>query len=197
MEILMRDSLLKEAVADAKAIHSAAVANAKLSLEESFRPHLANMLSARLRNEVEGLTEDNDASSEIGSNGVTVDDPAPKEPSKASSDSSHIQNPGQEIEPLGEGLDEDLADGDEGTADPSFDPTLAPAPEGNGEGGYADDVSGIGGSEDGDDADDLDLDAIIRELEADIQNSGNGGNGEYHAPMAQTAPTPAIDSDDH
>ena len=40
--------LLKEAIADAKAVKETAIANAKSALEEAFTPHLKSMLSAKL-----------------------------------------------------------------------------------------------------------------------------------------------------
>ena len=40
--------LLKEAIADAKALKETAIANAKLALEEAFEPRLKSMLSAKL-----------------------------------------------------------------------------------------------------------------------------------------------------
>ena len=40
--------LLKEAIADAKAVKETAIANAKAALEESFTPHLKSMLAAKL-----------------------------------------------------------------------------------------------------------------------------------------------------
>lgn len=48
----MRD-LLKEAIADAKAVRETALANAKIALEEAFTPRLQSMLSARLAEEEE------------------------------------------------------------------------------------------------------------------------------------------------
>ena len=48
----MRD-LLKEAIADAKAVRETALANAKIALEEAFTPRLQSMISARLREEEE------------------------------------------------------------------------------------------------------------------------------------------------
>lgn len=45
--------LLKEAIADAKAVRETALANAKLALEEAFVPRLQSMLSARLAEEEE------------------------------------------------------------------------------------------------------------------------------------------------
>jgi hypothetical protein len=46
-DIIMSD-LLKEAIADAKAVRETALANAKMALEEAFTPHLKSMLSAKL-----------------------------------------------------------------------------------------------------------------------------------------------------
>jgi len=48
--------LLKEAIADAKAVKEVAIANAKAALEESFTPHLKNMLAQKI-NEMDELEE--------------------------------------------------------------------------------------------------------------------------------------------
>ena len=53
------NKLLKEAIADAKAVRETALANAKIALEETFRPRLQNMISARLAEE-EGMDDDMD-----------------------------------------------------------------------------------------------------------------------------------------
>jgi hypothetical protein len=45
------NKLLKEAIADAKAVRETAMANAKIALEEAFTPRLQSMLSARLAEE--------------------------------------------------------------------------------------------------------------------------------------------------
>ena len=42
--------ILKEAIADAKAVRETALQNAKMALEEAFTPQLKSMLSAKLRN---------------------------------------------------------------------------------------------------------------------------------------------------
>jgi hypothetical protein len=47
------NNLLKEAIADAKAVRETALANAKIALEEAFTPRLQSMLSARLAEEAE------------------------------------------------------------------------------------------------------------------------------------------------
>ena len=47
METIMSD-LLKEAIADAKAVRETALENAKIALQEAFAPQLKSMLSAKL-----------------------------------------------------------------------------------------------------------------------------------------------------
>ena len=68
----MKD-LLKEAIADAKAVRETALANAKLALEEAFTPRLQSMLSAKLAEEME------DEEPEIETEGEEMDvDTAPE-----------------------------------------------------------------------------------------------------------------------
>ena len=57
----MKD-LLKEAIADAKAVRETALANAKLALEEAFTPRLQSMLSAKLAEE---LSDDEEEMTEM------------------------------------------------------------------------------------------------------------------------------------
>ena len=52
------DNLLKEAIADAKAVRETALANAKIALEEAFTPHLKSMLSKKLQAEMDHEDED-------------------------------------------------------------------------------------------------------------------------------------------
>ena len=58
--------LLKEAIADAKAVRETALENAKMALEEAFTPHLKSMLSAKLSEEdvEEGMHDEDDPSRE-------------------------------------------------------------------------------------------------------------------------------------
>ena len=46
-------NLLKEAIADAKAVRETAIANAKLALEEAFTPKLQSMLSNKIEEELD------------------------------------------------------------------------------------------------------------------------------------------------
>ena len=49
----MAKDILKEAIADAKAVREVALANAKAALEEAFTPKLQSMLSAKLSEELD------------------------------------------------------------------------------------------------------------------------------------------------
>ena len=51
--------ILKEAIADAKSIKEAAIANAKVALEEAFTPYLKEKLSAKLA-EIDAMDEEMD-----------------------------------------------------------------------------------------------------------------------------------------
>ena len=52
------DDLLKEAIADAKAVRETALENAKMALEEAFTPRLQNMLSQKIQTEMEDEDEE-------------------------------------------------------------------------------------------------------------------------------------------
>jgi hypothetical protein len=68
----MKD-LLKEAIADAKAVRETALANAKLALEEAFTPRLTSMLSAKLAEEMSEEDEDMPAEDEMTHEGEEMD----------------------------------------------------------------------------------------------------------------------------
>ena len=52
------DDLLREAIADAKAVRETALANAKIALEEAFTPRLQSMLSKKIASEMEDKDEE-------------------------------------------------------------------------------------------------------------------------------------------
>ena len=54
------DDLLKEAIADAKAVRETALENAKMALEEAFTPRLQSMLSQKIQTEMEDDDEKKD-----------------------------------------------------------------------------------------------------------------------------------------
>ena len=49
--------ILKEAIADAKAVRETALENAKMALEEAFTPQIKSMLSAKLKEEEDDKEE--------------------------------------------------------------------------------------------------------------------------------------------
>jgi len=61
MEINKMDDLLREAIADAKAVRETALENAKIALEEAFTPRLQSMLSKKIQSEMEDSEENEDA----------------------------------------------------------------------------------------------------------------------------------------
>ena len=62
----MAKTILKEAIADAKAVREVALANAKAALEEAFTPKLQSMLSAKLSEELdEDLNEEEETNESV------------------------------------------------------------------------------------------------------------------------------------
>ena len=174
--------LLKEAIADAKAVRETAIANAKIALEEAFTPRLQSILSKKLQAEMEGdeeeadINEDNDVSSEIG--GGDNKQPATKA-NDDDTDLSGIANQSAEVGAEVEDYDKvkDLTEGEEESEEmeeeySTEDDEEAPAMEGEMES----------------DEDELDLESIIRELEAQIA----GEEGEEEVP----AEAPAMEGEE-
>ena len=60
------DDLLKEAIADAKAVRETALENAKIALEEAFTPRLQSMLSKKIQSEMDVEDEMEDEEAEEG-----------------------------------------------------------------------------------------------------------------------------------
>jgi hypothetical protein len=54
---MAKTDLLKQAIADAKAVKETALANAKLALQEAFQPTMMRMISDQIENEVDGEEE--------------------------------------------------------------------------------------------------------------------------------------------
>ena len=147
-----RSDLLKEAIADAKAVKETALANAKIALEEAFAPRIQSMLSTKLSEE---MYEEED-----------------------------MDNEEKAMAPVDEEMEDmDMADmGDETTEEPIGD-ELGDTITVNGEtyekvDDMEDEMEEPAGDDMGDDMDtmegmkmhdeDLELEAIIRELEEDL-----------------------------
>jgi len=67
---MANSKLLKEAIADAKAVKETALANAKLALEEAFTPRLQSMLTQKLRAEAEMEGDEEQVDEELSSDGI-------------------------------------------------------------------------------------------------------------------------------
>ena len=151
--------LLKEAIADAKAVRETALQNAKMALEEAFTPHLKSMLSAKL------------AEDEEEENSFTDDEDEDVKDPETAEDIARQYDEDDEEE-----VDIDIDAGDEEEVEQE--------PEEEDEGlGYDEseiiEIDGVKyapivseeeheGEEDLEQDEDLDLEAVIRELEQEI-----------------------------
>lgn len=66
--------LLKEAIADAKAVRETALANARLALEEAFAPRLQSMLTKKLKEEELEMDSEEEVSDEVDEGSYSEDD---------------------------------------------------------------------------------------------------------------------------
>jgi hypothetical protein len=171
------DNLLKEAIADAKAVKETALANAKIALEEAFTPKLQRMLSAKLAQEEDGeaaAAEDEDLEEQGDPEAMedTSDLPAEESGDEAYEDgdvedgmsedeveeNDDMEEEMGDTSAIGEGEeeweeDEMAADEDEEAVEDEIPAEEDEEPAAEDEEAYEDD--------------ELDLEAIIRELEAD------------------------------
>ena len=150
--------LLKEAIADAKAVRETALQNAKMALEEAFTPHLKSMLSAKLAED--DLEEEN----------PFADDDEEEGEEDAEEMARHYREDDDEESAVDIDIDADGDDDDE-EAEPEE------------EGVSEEDIIEIDGvkyapivtedefEEDADQTEELDLEAVIRELEQEIAES--------------------------
>jgi len=153
--------LLKEAIADAKAVRETALANAKMALEEAFTPQLKSMLSAKLKEDEYEDEED------------VVAEPEDEEEEIPAEEGSYSEDEefGDE-EDFGEEGDEE---GDEEVGGEEPDIEEEGVIEINGV-KYApvvaeEDEEEFGGEEDEEEEGDLDLESIIKELEDELSEA--------------------------
>lgn len=140
--------LLKEAIADAKAVREVALANAKLALEEAFTPRLQSMLASKLSEEAEE-GEDHDEE--------TMGEAAEEE------ETPEVKEGETEEEPVEEEYGNDWFEEEPGSM---------------GEGEEHEEEAPVEEGEDEEETMDEDLMEIIRQLEEDIDSSeiGTGDN---------------------
>jgi len=176
---MANSKLLKEAIADAKAVRETAIANAKIALEEAFTPRLQSILSKKLQAEMEGEEEEIEEeldSSDIGSG----DEESPVEPSDVASDAHTELGPeseeetaevGDELEE-GEGSVEDPTNADDATISEEEESEIEEE-ESEEEISEEEDEIEEGYHEEEEieeEEDELDLESIIRELEMGMED---------------------------
>ena len=135
--------ILKEAIADAKAVRETALENAKMALEEAFTPQIKSMLSAKLKE------EEDDKEEGMHDEGEHEDEAEEGEHEEGMREEDDEAEEGEHEEGMREEDDEDEAE------------------EGMGE---EDDEEAEEGRHEEDDEveEDLDLEAVIKELEAEL-----------------------------
>jgi hypothetical protein len=181
--------LLKEAIADAKAVRETALANAKLQLEEAFTPRLKSILSQKLRAEAEDMeandefggeeeeekVEEELSSSNIGGGAQPTLDSAEAEDELGAADVTKTSGkPEDEVE------DYDFA---KSITEEEDEDSVEDAAEDAAE--YNEEEDMEGDSMEAPSEDDLDLEAIIRELEDELgADDAAEDEGEYQSEAA-------------
>ena len=201
---MANSKLLKEAIADAKAVKETALANAKLALEEAFTPRLQSILSQKLQAEAEMEDDEKDETNEELTStkiGSKVDAGYAETPGtqptldahtdlsvgvKKSSDAPGAEGEEEKVADINEEEvveGEEVSDKDAEIAElkariAELEGTDSTEDEMDGEGDDMNmDDMGMDSEENGDDSmdmdsndeEDLDLEAIIRELEAQLE----------------------------
>lgn len=187
---MANSNLLKEAIADAKAVRETAIANAKIALEEAFTPRLQSILSQKLQQEMEEEGDEDEVNEEYGaedtsdadSSKIDGDNKQPQEKVKSSSDLAK-GNPDTDVETAEVGMEpdeaekakvsenEEVTEGEEITEEEgveSVDSVPAEISEEEDTDGEEVEESYHEGEEE--DSDELDLEAIIRELEEELDD---------------------------
>jgi hypothetical protein len=180
------DDLLKDAIADAKAVRETALANAKMALEEAFTPRIQSMLSNKIQNELEGDDEESDeypvegeepeaeeepevaAEPEIGEEPIVAQDEVPgDEFSEPEAEFPAEEEPlvAQDEVPGDEYSEEEPALEEEGVIEINgvkYAPVVSEEEEEESENPF---------TEGEDDEDELDLEAILKELEDEADDA--------------------------
>jgi hypothetical protein len=151
---MAKSDLLKEAIADAKAVKETALANAKIALQEAFAPRLERMLATKLTNEIEGEdeempVEEPEMDLAAGEEEVPMGDEGMEDDFNWTDDTLSAEVGGNEY---------DFQIGMSGEDEEDMEMPAEDQPMGN------DEMNAEYGADD----EDLNLEAIIRELEGDL-----------------------------
>ena len=190
---MANSKLLKEAIADAKAVRETAIANAKLALEAAFTPRLQSILSKKLQAEIEGGDEDEEEVNEEYSDGSEAPDEDAsdigtgdnKQPADDANSSSELakSNPDTDVETASVGEEDEnvdvVAEGEDADEEvPGSYPSKIEEEE----------------EELEEDEDELDLEAIIKELEGELEEGDD--EEEMHEEEEEEAPVAEEESEE-
>lgn len=165
------NDLLKEAIADAKAVREIALANAKLALEEAMTPRLQSMLSQKLAEEAEGEDEEKSVEEDYGNDWFE------EEPGSVSETEDGDESDEPAIEKVHEEDGEDGESVDTAEDDIDLEELFGEADEEEAPAEEMDEAE--------EEEIDEDLMEIIRQLEEDIDSSGIGtGDNKKPSPVA-------------
>ena len=189
---MSKSKLLKEAIADAKAVRETAIANAKIALEEAFTPRLQSILSKKIQAEAEDMEDEIEVNEEYGADDVSATDSSEIGAGEGSTESG---TDGAEPEGIATDAHTELGDTDTETAEPGKEDdhtevvdTLTEEEE---------EETNFDSMEE--DEDELDLEAIIRELEGEVEDDEMNmeGEEEMEAPeMEVPAEEPAMEGEE-
>ena len=207
---MAKSDLLKEAIADAKAVKATALANAKIALQEAFAPRIQSMLSAKLS---EDLYSEQEEEIELGDDELAGEE-MPVDDMGAMDDMGGEGEPmGDEMPIDGEGepmdvgdieIDTDMDGEIDFTGDIMSKPGMEAEPEMGDEMGDEMPIDGMEpelepGMEDemdGEMSAELGIEEIIRELEEDMDGDDSYAEGtdEVYLPEETPYANESIDS---
>jgi len=154
------DNLLKEAIADAKAVRETALENAKMALEEAFTPKIQSMLSKKIQMEMDDEDKVDEAESDEDEVDEAEEDEV-EERAKMARDGDELEERGDEDE-VNEEDDEDVEEGIIEIDGVKYAPVVSEEEEDEVEEEMDDEKM------EEDEDEDLDLEAVIKELESEI-----------------------------
>jgi hypothetical protein len=162
-KIMANSNLLKEAIADAKAVRETAIANAKIALEEAFTPRLQSILSQKLTAEMEGEEEDTELEEE---NVVEATEEVNEEEAEEESTET-VEESTEEVTEETVTEEEESEEGEEVSEGEESEEEEVSEGEYNADG--EEEVVAEEAAEE-EDEDELDLESIIRELEEELDD---------------------------
>ena len=173
------DDILKEAIADAKALRATALENAKIALEEAFTPRLKSMLSQKIQSEEMPDNEEyGEGEGEVGSgDGHMEAEGEHEDPQERKHSGMQDEEPEERPKEAmyGADVDPDLEKEEEGDMEDAgmHDDEMEPdtSLEKEEEEG---DMEDAGMHDDDADEDELDLNSVIKELEEELDSSDIG-----------------------